>query len=225
MPSILYLLQIGATGRSDFLEDDEQSWQNCLENERTREEEKVLRKKFRSIYKDPSGDGMLQMRTLTHHFSRSSKHGSNSCPPGVKQQVVDFASHIVSSHNEYHTFLLCVSRHTEQRMSSTVSDTPTAVLEPLGRAAFAHLKSYIRDCLIVKDESRDHLQKCYSACLRLTMRFGIRCGSCGKIKGARVLRCCSKAFFCSKACQAAGWEVHKKICGRRSKKKDMEDKS
>ena len=40
MPSILYLLQIGATGRSDFLEDDEQSWQNCLENERTREEEK-----------------------------------------------------------------------------------------------------------------------------------------------------------------------------------------
>tara|TARA_B100000795_G_scaffold250164_1_gene218161 strand:+ start:945 stop:1994 length:1050 start_codon:yes stop_codon:yes gene_type:complete len=217
MPSILYLLQIGATGRKEFKQHDEIGWMNCLAHERTKEEEKVLRDKFKKATEDTmnGGDaaGMMQMVALTNHFSRSKKKGTNSCPLNTKKYIMEFAKHVVESHHEYHTFQLCTLR---------AATLDKHLLEPFGRAAFAHVKTYIRDCLIVQDESTDNLQKCFQVCTRLCMRFGLRCGNCGVVKGKTLFRCCD-TIYCSKSCQAEAWGEHRKIHKKKVKKDVLQE--
>ena len=222
LPSVLYLLRIGATRRRGSEgDDDEHCWMECLAHERTDEEEKALRLVFppgQTLEHDNMQEGVRQLNLLAKRYSSSRKRGTLSCPQGMKEKVLSFAQQIVDSHQEYHTFLLCT--HRASAISAGTGEEKRQqqhVLEPFGRAAFRHVRKYVRDCLIVKDDSRDQLQRCYGACLRLTMRFGLRCGACGKTKPAKVFRCCT-VVYCSKECQASHWARHRKTCDRRKKK-------
>jgi hypothetical protein len=152
----LYLLSIGASGRSNNLINDENTWIKCLLHERTKEEEKKLHDEFQyTMMNFTAGNhaefnvqqmqhGMSQLRTLAQRYSAHKKRGTFSCPDGIRTKILNFACNIVESHEEYHTFLLCVRR---------AYNTKNNILEPLGRSAFSHIRQMIKRCLIIPGNS------------------------------------------------------------------------
>ena len=260
LPSAIYLLSIGASGRTDedaekqaakeskesseskeskehpknptkcvdpHLEPgaqmliDEEKWMKCLAHERTETEEKELHEAYTASMLPANFNmnhlqaGINQLRLLGQRYSsRNSPFGTFSCPQGVIPKIFEFARNIVDSHQEYHTFLLCTRR-------AFATGNKQHVLEPLGRIAFLHVRQMVKGCLIVPDVSKDNLQRCYRICLRITQRFGFRCGACGSKIDKHKLKCCS-VVYCGKKCQVRDFTKHRKICDRRKSKKGKE---
>ena len=206
LKAAVYLLTIGASGRAEHLLEDEAKWMQCLLHERTKEEETALHDQYHASTAPMNMNmpmngfdmtqqmqaGMNQLRALGERYSCHKTKGTFSVPQDTKKVVLTFAKNVVDAHQEYHTFLLCT-----RRASVLVPKQKRHVLEPLGRVAFLHIRQMVKECLIIPDVSKDNLQKCYQVCLRMTKRFGLRCGECGASKMRKVLKCCT-VVYCSK---------------------------